>query len=101
MIEERKRCEHCKQVIHRPINKALFTNSEIPIIRKVYEGMTNKEIANAFFVAEKTIKFHLTNIYRKARVKTRYELIFECSKDPSLMEEGRQKTKWRDQEESK
>ena len=38
-------------------------------------GVTNKEAANSLLITEKTVKFHLTNIYRKMSVKSRGQLI--------------------------
>lgn len=51
--------------------------AEVAII--VYEGISNKEIADRLFVTDKAIKFHLTNIYRKLRVKQRGQLILMCA----------------------
>ena len=36
-------------------------------------GLSNDEIAKEFWVAPQTVKFHLTNIYRKLGVKNRTE----------------------------
>ncbi|MBE8162573.1 MAG: response regulator transcription factor [Bdellovibrionaceae bacterium] len=44
----------------------------------VTQGLSNKEIADRLFVTEKTIKFHLTNIYKKMQVKSRSQLIVWC-----------------------
>ena len=38
-------------------------------------GLSNKEVADKLFVIEKTIKFHLTNIFRKLRIRNRIQLI--------------------------
>jgi DNA-binding CsgD family transcriptional regulator len=37
-------------------------------------GQTNKEIAGKLFVTEKTVKFHLTNIYKKFGFRSRMQL---------------------------
>lgn len=37
-------------------------------------GSTNKEVAQALFIAEKTVQFHLTRIYAKFGVRSRSEL---------------------------
>lgn len=52
-----------------------LSRSETAVVRAVIEGETNKEIANKLFVTEKTIKFHLTNIYQKLGVQSRAQLI--------------------------
>jgi LuxR family maltose regulon positive regulatory protein len=39
------------------------------------EGMSNKQIAGQLWLAEQTVKFHLTNIYRKLNVSTRTEAV--------------------------
>jgi hypothetical protein len=44
----------------------------------VTKGLSNKEVANQLFVTEKTVKFHLTNIYKKMNVKSRAQLIVWC-----------------------
>ena len=37
-------------------------------------GSTNKEVAQALFIAEKTVQYHLTRIYAKFGVRSRSEL---------------------------
>jgi DNA-binding CsgD family transcriptional regulator len=41
----------------------------------IRDGATAKEIMAKLFVCEKTVKFHVTNIYRKAQVKNRGQLM--------------------------
>ena len=52
-----------------------LSNAERLVAELVVKGHSNKEVAAALFVTEKTVKFHLTNIYKKMGVKSRYELI--------------------------
>jgi LuxR family transcriptional regulator, positive regulator of biofilm formation len=52
-----------------------ISKAEQEIISFVMKGMSNKEIANSRFVTEKTVKFHLTNIYKKLTIKSRHQLI--------------------------
>ena len=42
-----------------------LTDRELSILRLVAEGMSNLDIATKLFVTEQTVKFHLSNIYRK------------------------------------
>lgn len=51
-----------------------ITNREREIINELLKGKTNKELAEKFFVTQKTIEVHLTNIYKKTGVKNRLEL---------------------------
>lgn len=41
----------------------------------VSTGMSNKEIADSLKVSEKTIKFHLANVFKKLEVPSRAKLI--------------------------
>jgi len=41
----------------------------------VCRGMSNIEVADSLFVAEKTIKFHLHRIFKKKNVRSRAQLI--------------------------
>jgi len=51
---------------------------EAEVAAAIVTGRTNKEVASKLFVTEKTVKFHLTNIYRKLWVKSRAQLIVFC-----------------------
>lgn len=59
------------------IQKGL-SNREAEVAELVTQGLSNKEVANQLFVTEKTVKFHLTNIYKKMNVKSRAQLIVWC-----------------------
>jgi NarL family two-component system response regulator LiaR len=50
-----------------------LTIRELAILKLVAEGLPNLEIASKLFVTEQTVKFHLTNIYRKLGVRNRTE----------------------------
>ena len=57
---------------------AKLTFKEIQVTDLTARGLSNKEIANQMFVTEKTVKFHLTNIYKKLGVASRAQLIVKC-----------------------
>lgn len=59
------------------IKKGL-SNREAEVAELVSQGLPNKEVAAKLFVTEKTVKFHLTNIYKKMNVKSRAQLIVWC-----------------------
>jgi DNA-binding NarL/FixJ family response regulator len=50
-----------------------LTDRELTILRLVAEGLSNLEIAGRLYVTEQTVKFHLSNIYRKLGVANRTE----------------------------
>jgi DNA-binding NarL/FixJ family response regulator len=50
-----------------------LTERELSILRLVAEGLSNLDIATKLFVTEQTVKFHLSNIYRKLGVANRTE----------------------------
>ena len=50
-----------------------LTPREAEILRLVAEGMSNSELARRLWVGEQTIKFHLSNVYRKLKVTNRTE----------------------------
>ena len=58
-----------------------LTRREQEIILALLEGKSNKELAQALFVSEKTIETHLGNIYKKIGVKNRLELFSRLQND--------------------
>jgi DNA-binding NarL/FixJ family response regulator len=56
-----------------PGNEAGLTPREMEILRLVAEGHSNAELAQMLWVTEQTVKFHLSNIYRKLGVSNRTE----------------------------
>ena len=68
-------------VVHRPRARTVaqspsdcpLTNRELEILRLAAQGMTNGRIARDLWVTEQTVKFHLSNTYRKLGVSNRTE----------------------------
>ncbi len=50
-----------------------LTRRELEILQLVAEGHSNAELARMLWVTEQTVKFHLSNIYRKLNVSNRTE----------------------------
>ena len=50
-----------------------LTKREVEILQLVSEGHSNGELARMLWVTEQTVKFHLSNIYRKLGVANRTE----------------------------
>jgi DNA-binding NarL/FixJ family response regulator len=57
----------------RQTGSDVLTDRELTILKLVAEGLSNLDIANRLFVTEQTVKFHLSNIYRKLGVGNRTE----------------------------
>ena len=55
------------------VDDADLTRRELEILRLVAEGHSNAELARMLWVTEQTVKFHLSNIYRKLHVSNRTE----------------------------
>src|SRR4051794_702289 len=52
-----------------------LTPRELEILRALAGGRSNKQMAREFWLSEQTIKYHLTNIYRKLGVSSRTEAV--------------------------
>lgn len=48
-----------------------LTNRELEVLDLIAEGLINKEIAKQLFISEKTVKNHVSNIFRKLNVSDR------------------------------
>jgi DNA-binding NarL/FixJ family response regulator len=51
----------------------LLTARELEILRLAAEGASNPELARRLWITEQTVKFHLTNVFRKLGVSSRTE----------------------------
>lgn len=52
-----------------------LTKTEISITEWLYQGLSNREIANKLFKSEDTVKKHVHNIFRKIGIRNRTALI--------------------------
>ncbi len=52
-----------------------LTPRELEVLRLLARGLRNKEIAARLFVSERTVNFHLANIYQKLNVSGRTEAL--------------------------
>jgi ATP/maltotriose-dependent transcriptional regulator MalT len=59
----------------RKAHRAPLTARETEVINLVATGLSNKETAQALYVAEATIKVHLRHIYEKLGVRGRTEAV--------------------------
>ena len=60
----------------RPVNALeSLTARELEVLRLLARGLRNKEIAARLYVSERTVNFHLANIYQKLNVSGRTEAL--------------------------
>lgn len=60
-----------------------LTEREEEVLKMLTEGWTNMKMANALTVSERTVRFHLSNIYEKLNVSSRAEAIsWALKRDP-------------------
>lgn len=63
----------------------MYTPSEEKVIKYLLGPYSPEEIATLLVVSEKTVKFHMTNIYRKAGVKGRAAFMYKTFVDRGLI----------------
>lgn len=59
------------QEVHVPESPEALSNREVDVLRLLAEGMSNREIAEALTLGEKTIKTHVSNILSKLQLNSR------------------------------
>jgi DNA-binding NarL/FixJ family response regulator len=55
------------------VNSSGLTRREVEILELLAGGRSNAQLAKALWVTEQTVKFHLSNIYKKLGVANRWE----------------------------
>ena len=68
--------EEHKKFLRQHFLKKNLSKSEVEVVILVLQGLINREVANRLCVAEKTIKFHLGNAYKKLKISRRSQLIW-------------------------
>ncbi len=54
--------------------RSALTAAELRVSRQAADGRTNREIAQALFVTEKTVERHLSSAYHKLGIRSRFQL---------------------------
>jgi len=67
-----------------PVDEMLgqLTPREREVSWAVAEGLSNKEVANAFGITERTVKAHLTHVFEKLKIRDRVTLAITLSQQP-------------------
>ena len=58
----------------------LLTYREVEVLQLIGQGLNNQEVAQRLFLSEKTVKNHLTNIFRKINVVDRTQAVLYAIK---------------------
>jgi DNA-binding NarL/FixJ family response regulator len=61
-----------------------LTDKEEKVLQHISEGMSNRQIANALFLAEGTVKNYVSRIMEKLHANTRTELAILSRKQPEI-----------------
>ena len=56
-------------------SKYKITEREADIIKKIFDGKTNAEIAECLYISENTVKKHISSIFSKCNISNRAKLI--------------------------
>ncbi len=57
-----------------------LTKREIEILNLMAQGNANKDIARSLFISEKTVKNHVSNIFKKLEVEDRTQAVIQAAK---------------------
>jgi DNA-binding CsgD family transcriptional regulator len=74
---------------HRPTREApviKITERERDVLALLLNGMSYAQIGRDLFITQKTVGYHLSNLYAKANVSNRHELAALAREDPALFE---------------
>lgn len=61
--------------------RPIFTKREKTLVSLLLKGKTNKHIAQDLHIVERTVEFHLRNVYEKLGVSTRLEAVLLIMRD--------------------
>jgi DNA-binding CsgD family transcriptional regulator len=59
---------------------ASLTPTELDVLRLVSEGLANNDIATRLFVSPRTVQTHLTHVYTKLGLTSRFQLVREAAR---------------------
>ncbi len=60
---------------HQDEEDKMLTDREKEVLHCLVEGLSNKEIADRLFISDKTVKIHVSKIFKKLNVKSRSQVV--------------------------
>lgn len=73
-VTEQLYCTRLKENGGQGFTMPVFTRRELEIIQMAGKGVKNREIGRNLFISEKTVKHHLSKIFKKLQIRKRTEL---------------------------
>jgi DNA-binding NarL/FixJ family response regulator len=68
--------------------RVTFSERERQVVELLAQGLKNKEIASAMNLAEGTVKVYLSRLFKKTKVRDRFELMLFRAQDRKLLNNG-------------
>ena len=65
--------------------RVVFSEREKQVVELLAQGLKNKEIAAAMHLAEGTVKVYLSRLFKKTKVRDRFELMLYRAQDRKLL----------------
>jgi DNA-binding NarL/FixJ family response regulator len=92
LVEAIKKISKGEPILHPSLTKKLFdyhlkqsekedtklTNREKEVLICLVEGLSNKEIADKLYISDKTVKIHVSKIFKKLNVKSRSQAVIHA-----------------------
>lgn len=69
-----------RQILHAADPHDDLTTREIAVLRQIALGRSNKEIADALFIGDETVKTHVGNVFSKLQVENRAQAVVQALK---------------------
>ena len=66
------------EVLERLFLSHNLSQRQQDVAHLVIKGMNVKEMAKEMHIQEKTVKFHLTSVFLKMQVSSKYKLMHKC-----------------------
>ena len=76
LLQEMSSAEHSPERDYEAVKIAALTKREREVIALFGSGFDGKRVAERLFIAETTVRHHLTSIFDKLEVRDRFELVF-------------------------
>ena len=65
--------EKVEEGVRRPLH--LYTKRECEVLQLLTDGMSNRDIAKSLYISEKTVKNHISSLFKKMKVHDRTQAV--------------------------